>query len=85
MLFQNRRDKKTWDMISRAALMGTNMVACTVVGLGLGYVLDKWLGTAPWMLLAWLLLGIVAGFRGMYLEAMKIHKAQSEDGERPGE
>lgn len=84
MIFQNR-DKKTWDMISRAALMGTNMVACTVVGLALGYFLDKWLGTSPWMLLVWLLLGIVAGFRGMYLEAMKIHKAQSTDGEHPGE
>jgi ATP synthase protein I len=80
MIFKNR-DKKTWDMISRAALMGTNMVASTVVGLAMGYFLDKWLDTAPWMLITWLLLGIVAGFRSMYLETMKIYKSQAPDDE----
>lgn len=79
MLFK-KRDKKTWDAISRASLMGTNMVASTLVGLALGYYLDKWLDTAPWMLLIWLVLGVVAGFRSMYLETMKIHKAQENNG-----
>ncbi len=29
---------------------------------GIGYALDAWRGTAPWFLLAGLLLGIVVGF-----------------------
>jgi ATP synthase protein I len=29
---------------------------------GVGYFADRWLGTAPWLLLAGLLLGIVVGF-----------------------
>jgi len=78
------RDKKTWDLISRASLMGTNMVASTVVGLAIGYFLDRWLNTAPWMLISWLLLGIVAGFRTVYLEAMKINQSQADDNEPPG-
>ncbi|GAB6038157.1 hypothetical protein JCM15519_27160 [Fundidesulfovibrio butyratiphilus] len=80
MFFNKKRDSKTWDAISRASLMGTNMVASTLVGLAIGYYLDKWLGTSPWMLIAWLLFGIVAGFRSMYLEAMRINRAHDESG-----
>ena len=29
---------------------------------GLGWVLDRWLGTRPWLLVAGLVLGAVAGF-----------------------
>jgi len=29
---------------------------------GLGWVLDRWLGTAPWLLVTGLVLGAVAGF-----------------------
>lgn len=79
MLFNKNRDKKTWGAVSRASLMGTNMVASTVVGLAIGYFLDKWLGTTPWMLIFWLLMGIIQGFRGVYLESMKIHRADSQD------
>ena len=76
MIFKNR-DKGTWDGIEKAALMGTNFVAHTVVGLVLGYYCDKWFGTSPWGLLFWLIMGIVAGFRTMYLDAMRISKTQS--------
>lgn len=29
---------------------------------GIGYAVDRWLGTSPWSLLAGLLLGLVVGF-----------------------
>jgi F0F1-type ATP synthase assembly protein I len=29
---------------------------------GIGFALDRWLGTAPWFLLAGLLLGLIVGF-----------------------
>ena len=35
------------------------------VGLAGGYYGDRWLGTAPWLMLLGLLLGIVAGFVSM--------------------
>ncbi|WP_243313622.1 AtpZ/AtpI family protein [Fundidesulfovibrio agrisoli] len=80
-----KRDKSTWDGIEKAAMMGTNFVAHTVVGLVIGYYFDKWLNTAPWGLIVWLLLGIVAGFRDMYLQAMKITRSQSLDGPQAGQ
>jgi len=79
MLFKNR-DKGTWDGIEKAAVMGTNFVAHTIVGLVLGYYTDKWFGTSPWGLLGWLILGVVAGFRTMYVDAMKMSRTQSLKG-----
>lgn len=32
------------------------------VMLGLGWVLDRWFGTAPWLLIAGIVLGAIAGF-----------------------
>jgi F0F1-type ATP synthase assembly protein I len=29
---------------------------------GIGYVLDRWLGTSPWFLIGGLILGIIVGF-----------------------
>lgn len=43
------------------------MVAATFVGLAMGYYLDKWLGTDPWMTLIFLFLGIISGFRNIYI------------------
>ena len=41
---------------------GFTLVLATVVGLAAGYYLDRWLGTAPWLLLVGLGFGIAAGF-----------------------
>jgi F0F1-type ATP synthase assembly protein I len=32
---------------------------------GIGYVLDRWLGTSPWFLLGGLIAGLVVGFYGL--------------------
>lgn len=41
---------------------GVMLAACIFVGLGLGVMMDHWLGTRPWFTLGLLLMGIVAGF-----------------------
>lgn len=41
-----------------------------VIGLGIGYWLDTRYDTSPWLTLVFLVLGIIAGFRNIYL-AMK--------------
>ena len=78
MIFKNR-NKDNWDGIEKAATMGTNFVAHTVVGLVMGYYCDKWFHTEPWGLIFWLLMGIVAGFRHMYRDAMKMSRSQTVD------
>ncbi len=56
------------------------MVAATFIGLAMGYYLDKWLGTDPWLTLAFLMLGIVSGFRNIYiLTARELRRQQRSD------
>ena len=50
-------------MALRAA---TDMVAALVVGGGLGYGIDKWLGTKPWFMIIMFFLGAIAGFVNIY-------------------
>ncbi len=38
------------------------IAATTIVGAGIGWMLDRWLQTGPWMFLLFVLFGIGAGF-----------------------
>ena len=49
--------------------MAADLVVTTLVGVGMGYYLDKWLETQPWMTVLFFLLGAVAGFRTVYRTA----------------
>ncbi|MBI3610311.1 MAG: AtpZ/AtpI family protein [Nitrospirae bacterium] len=52
--------------LSLAARIGVELAVTIVVGALLGYGLDRWLSTRPWLMLAGLVLGTVAGFRNLY-------------------
>lgn len=47
--------------------LGISMVAASFIGLFIGYSLDKWWGTSPWMTLLWLGFGIASGFRNIFI------------------
>lgn len=52
-----------------AMRLGVEMVSALVVGVAIGYFLDRWLGTKPWLMLLFFLLGSAAGFLGVYRAA----------------
>lgn len=45
---------------------GVEVVSALVVGVGLGLVLDRWLGTWPWLFLLCFVLGSAAGVLNVY-------------------
>jgi F0F1-type ATP synthase assembly protein I len=45
-----------------AAAASYALVGAIVLLGGIGYALDRWWGTSPWLLLAGLLMGIIVGF-----------------------
>ena len=59
-------DDNIWKKLGWASTIGTTLVAATFIGLAIGLYLDKKLGTAPYLMLVFLLLGIVAGFLNMF-------------------
>jgi len=61
------------------------MVAATLIGLAMGYHLDRWLGTNPWMTLIFLCLGIVAGFRNVYILTDRELKRQQAESSSEGD
>ena len=61
--------------ISSLALVLPSSIA---VGLFAGYFLDKWLGTAPWLLISFTLLGIASGLYSLIRGIMKYNRDDLE-------
>ncbi len=47
---------------SAGAIISSNIVG----GILVGYLLDRWLKTAPWMIVTGLILGTISAFIGLY-------------------
>ena len=47
--------------------VGICMVASCIIGLAMGFYLDKWLETSPWLTLIFLGFGIASGFRNIFI------------------
>jgi ATP synthase protein I len=52
------------------------MVGGAVVGVLGGYLLDRWLGTTPWLLVGLSVVGIVVGFYGFLRDMTRLGKKQ---------
>ncbi|MEI8189153.1 MAG: AtpZ/AtpI family protein [candidate division NC10 bacterium] len=52
--------------LARLSTIGVSLVAATAIGLAIGYGLDGWLGTSPWMTMIFTLFGIAAGFLNLF-------------------
>ncbi len=48
-------------MLARGFRLSTELVAGVLVGAFIGWALDKWLGSSPWGMIVFLLLGFAAG------------------------
>jgi ATP synthase protein I len=59
------------------------LLAGVLVGGGLGWLLDQQFGTRPWLMLAFLLLGITAGFWNVIRTARRMAAEMSQSNERP--
>lgn len=46
--------------------IGVELVAALLVGVGIGWLLDQWLGTTPWLMLVFFLLGSASGMFNVY-------------------
>ncbi len=71
-------DASPWRRIGILANLGVTMVAATAIGLALGYQLDKWLKTSPWLMILFLLLGIAAGFINIFREAHRSEEREKD-------
>lgn len=67
-------------LLALVSTMGISMVLATFIGLGFGYFLDhRVFNTSPWFTLIFLVIGIIAGFRNIYIIAKRAERIMSED------
>ncbi len=66
---------------ARGFRMSTELVAGVLVGAGLGWLIDRWLGISPWGLIVFLLLGFAAGVLNV-MRAAGVVRDQSDRLER---
>jgi ATP synthase protein I len=69
-----------WKSVGELASIGMAMVLATVIGLGAGYLADRWLGTSPWLTMIGLGLGIAAGFVTLF-RSVKAAERDLDDGD----
>lgn len=77
MFFFKKKNKHA-EAMGLAYMMGLHLVSGVVVGLVMGYYLDKYFGTRPWLMLVFLIFGIIAGYRNMFREMKRIQRKEAE-------
>ena len=54
--------------------VGFSFVLAILMGTAIGYFLDRWLGTSPWLFFLFLAMGLAAGVLNVYRTAGKFLK-----------
>lgn len=78
------KESGVFSAVGTASVIGLHMVSGILVGGVIGYFLDEWLGTGPWLKLVFFLFGVGAGFYNVYLDTMRLLKEQSAASALPG-
>ena len=74
---KNNKDKPQSEpksSIGQAFKMSTELVSAVAVGTIIGFILDKWFGTKPWLILIFFFVGVVAGIMNVIRSAKKLQK-----------
>tara|TARA_B100000965_G_scaffold373058_1_gene363187 strand:- start:239 stop:514 length:276 start_codon:yes stop_codon:yes gene_type:complete len=54
--------------------MSTELVAAVAVGTIIGFILDNWFGTKPWLILIFFFVGVITGILNVIKSAKKMQK-----------
>ena len=70
----NQDGEKTSSNLGQAFKMSTELVSAVAVGTIIGFILDKWFGTKPWLILIFFFVGVIAGIMNVIKSAKKLQK-----------
>ena len=69
----NENEKRGLFMGS-AFRLGTELVAAVAVGTIIGFILDNWFDTKPWLIIIFFFIGVAAGIINVFRSAKKMQK-----------
>ena len=67
-------NKKQGSFMGNAFKLGTELVAAVAVGTIIGYILDSWFDTKPWLIITFFFLGAAAGILNVIRAAKRMQK-----------
>ena len=54
--------------------LSTELISAVAVGTIIGFILDNWFGTKPWLILIFFFVGVIAGIMNVVKSAKKMQK-----------
>ena len=69
----NQKNQKNSNF-GQAFKLSTELVAAVAVGTIIGFILDDWFGTKPWLILIFFFVGVIAGIMNVIKSAKKMQK-----------
>ena len=70
----SKADTKKGAFLGNAFKLGTELVAAVAVGSIIGFILDNWFGTKPWLIIIFFFLGSIAGVSNVFRTAKRMQK-----------
>ena len=74
------REDPSPSKLGAAFRLVTELLAAVIVGGGIGWALDRVLGTAPLLLIVMFMLGVAAGMRNVIRTARQMNESQNRPG-----
>ena len=68
--------KKKGSFMGNAFKLGTELVAAVAVGTIIGFILDSWFDTKPWLIIIFFFLGTAAGILNVIRTANRMQKEE---------
>ena len=63
---KNDPNQSPQNALGLAFRVGVELVSAVAIGVGIGWLLDQWLDTRPWLMLVFIFLGGAAGILNVY-------------------
>ena len=67
-------NEKRGSFMGNAFKLGTELVAAVAVGTIIGFILDSWFGTKPWLIIIFFFLGAAGGMLNVFRTANRMQK-----------
>ncbi len=71
-----------YSLVGMAMRVSIELVVGLAVGLGMGWLIDRWLGTRPWFMLGMMFVGVTAGILNVRRMAIEIDRRNAEEANR---
>ena len=69
-----KNNNQNGSFMGSAFKLGTELVSAVIVGTIIGFILDTWFGTKPWLIIVFFFLGSAAGILNVIKAAKKMQE-----------